>query len=104
MRQSEEALTAPQIDHPDDAESVARLPGILKATRAGAVAAVGALQTLPDQTLRSPAATSVGVGIGLSFTRARRLAIVAGMVPAVLMGTAIVMRPLQSGIPAEAAG
>jgi hypothetical protein len=129
MRQSEEAMTSTQIDpltvtaatrpasevatfartgvsvaRRGAAGLVGRLPGTLKATRAGAQGAVGALQTLPDPTLRSLAATSVGLAVGLYLTRARRLAIVAGMVPAVLMGAAIVVRPVEPGLPAEAGG
>ena len=80
----------------------ARLPGALKAARGGARWAVGALQTLPDPTLKSLAATSVGLGAGLSFTRAGRLAIVAGIVPAVVVGTAIAVRPVAPGIPESA--
>jgi hypothetical protein len=72
----------------------ARLPATLRVTRAGASRTVGALQTLPDATLRSLAATSVALGAGLSLTRAGRLATVAGMVPAVVMGTAILVRPV----------
>jgi hypothetical protein len=83
---------------------VARLPDTLKATRAGAAGAVGALQTLPDPTLRSLAATSVGLGVGLYCSRAGRLAIVAGMVPALLMGAAIAVRPLEPSLPPKAAG
>ncbi len=82
----------------------ARLPGTLRTTRAGAAGAVGALQALPDPTLRSLAATSVGLGVGLYLSRARRLAIVAGMVPAILMGAAIAVRPLEPSSPAEAGG
>lgn len=72
---------------------VARLPAIVRATRAGVHGTLGVLQAFPDQTLRSLAATSVGFGVGLSFTRARRLAIVAGMLPAVLAAAAIAARP-----------
>ncbi len=71
----------------------ARLPTTLRVTRSGASRTVGALQTLPDTTLRSLAATSVALGAGLSLTKAGRLATVAGMVPAVVMGTAILVRP-----------
>ena len=43
----------------------ARLPATARATRAAARRTVGALQTLPDPTLRSLAATSVGLGVGV---------------------------------------
>lgn len=80
----------------------ARLPGALAAAHGGARWAVGALRSLPDPTLRSLAATSVGLGAGLSFTRAGRLALVAGFVPAVVLGTAIAARPVASRIPERA--
>jgi hypothetical protein len=79
-----------------------RLPATLRATRAGARWTVTSLQTLPDSTLRSLAATSVGLGAGLSFSRAGRLAAVAGVVPAVLLETAIAVRPGVTGTPEAA--
>jgi hypothetical protein len=81
---------------------LARMPATARATRTAARETVGALQTLPDDTLRSLAATSVGLGVGLSFTRARRLAFVVGMVPAALIGAAIVARPVEPLVPADA--
>ena len=80
---------------------LARLPATARATRTAARGTVGALQTLPDPTLRSLAATSVGLGVGLSFTRARRVAFVVGMVPAVLIQAAIVGRPVKAHVPAD---
>ena len=71
----------------------ARLPVTLTSTRAGVRGAMGVLQTLPDSTLRSLAATSVGVGFGLYLARTRRLGVLAGVVPAALIGAAIVARP-----------
>ena len=71
----------------------ARLPATFRAARAGAHWTMTALHTLPDQTLRSLAATSVGLGAGLSFTRAGRLAAMVGMVPAMVLSTAIAVRP-----------
>jgi hypothetical protein len=71
----------------------AHIPGTLNAARASIRWTVGALQTLPDSTLRSLAATSVGLGAGLSFTKAGRLAAVVGVVPAVVMQAAIANRP-----------
>jgi hypothetical protein len=75
---------------------IAHLPATARVTRTATRETMGALQTLPDDTLRSLAATAMGLGIGLSFTRARRLAFVAGMVPAALIGAAIAARPVQS--------
>lgn len=71
----------------------ARTPRVLSATGASARWAVGALECVPDGTLRSLAATSVGFGAGLSFTRAGRLGALAGAVPAVVMGAVMVVRP-----------
>jgi hypothetical protein len=69
-----------------------RLPATVRATRAGAHWTVETLQTLPDSTLRSLAATSVGLGAGLSFTRAGRLAALVGVLPAVVLERAIASR------------
>ena len=71
----------------------ARLPGTVKATRAGAQATTSALQTMPDSTLRWLAASSVGLGAGLYLAGKRRVLIVAGVAPAVVMGAAIALRP-----------
>jgi hypothetical protein len=81
---------------------LARLPATARATRTAARETVSALQTLPDSTLRSLAATSVGLGVGLSFTRARRVAFLVGMVPAALIGAAIAARPVEPPLPADA--
>ncbi len=72
---------------------VARLPATPEATRAGARGTLGVLQALPGQTLRSLAATPVGLGVRLPFARARRLAAGARMLPAVLTAAATAARP-----------
>ncbi|MHB8958255.1 MAG: hypothetical protein ACYDAN_01345 [Candidatus Limnocylindrales bacterium] len=81
---------------------IARAPATVRATRTAARGTVGALQTLPDSTLQALAATSVGLGVGLSFTRARRLAFVAGMLPAVLIRAVIAARPVKPRAPGDA--
>jgi len=81
----------------------ARLPATIRAARAGAQWTMTTLHTLPDPTLRSLAATSMGLGAGLSFTRAGRLGTVVGMVPAMVMETAIAVRPVAPSVPARAA-
>ena len=78
---------------------VARLPTTIRATQVGATEATGALQSLPDPTLRSLAATSVGIGAGLYLARAPRAVVVIGMVPAMLMGAAIATRPDETPAP-----
>jgi hypothetical protein len=72
-----------------------RVAAALHAARAGAAGTTGALQTLPDATLMSVAAGSLGVGTGLHLARAPRLAVVAGIAPALLMVAAIVLRPIR---------
>ncbi len=79
-----------------------RVPGTLHATRARAHGTTSALQTLPDSTLRWLAAGSVGLGAGFSLARAPRLVIAAGVAPALIMGAAIVLRPIEPVVPAEA--
>jgi hypothetical protein len=80
---------------------VRRVPATLSATRAGAQATTHALQTLPDSTLRSLAASSAGLGTGLYLAGKRRLAVVAGVVPALIMGAAIALRPARPIVPTE---
>jgi hypothetical protein len=81
------------------AKLVARAPGTIHATRAGARNTTSALQTLPDQTLRWLAATSVGLGAGFYVAGAPRVVIAAGVAPAVIMGAAIALRPIEPVIP-----
>ncbi len=77
---------------------IAHLPGTVHATRAGAHGTTSALQSLPDTTLRSLAATSVGLGAGFYLAGAPRLAVAAGVAPAIVMGAAIVLRPLSAAV------
>ena len=71
----------------------ARLPGTVNATRSAARATTNALQTLPDTTLRSMTATALGVGAGLYLAGKHRLAVAAGVGPALFVGAAIMLRP-----------
>jgi uncharacterized protein YjbJ (UPF0337 family) len=80
---------------------IAKVPGTVRATRAGARDTTSALQTLPDSTLRWLAGTSVGLGAGLYLARAPRLAIAAVVAPAMAMGAAIVLRPNEPVVPAH---
>lgn len=82
------------------ATALAALPRVLGRTAAGARRAVGLLETMPDGTLRSLAAASLGLGAGLSFTRAGRLGGLVGAVPAVVMGTVLATRPTAADDPA----
>jgi hypothetical protein len=77
------------------AGAAARLGGVLRATRTGAMGTTGALQTLPDATLMGVAATSLGLGAGFYLARAPRLAVAAGIVPAIVMGAAVLLRPVR---------
>jgi hypothetical protein len=74
---------------------VERMPGTMRATTAGARDTTSALQTLPDSTLRWLAASSVGLGAGFYLARAPRLVIAAGVAPALIMGAAIALRPIE---------
>jgi hypothetical protein len=67
----------------------------MRSARTGAVGTTGALQVLPDTTLMGVAAGSLGMGAGFYLARAPRLAILAGIAPAVLMLAAVVLRPLR---------
>lgn len=70
-----------------------RVPRTMHATRDGALDATGALQALPDSTLRWLAASSVGLGAGFCIAGAPRLVIAAGVAPALVLGAAIILRP-----------
>jgi hypothetical protein len=81
-----------------------RIPGTIRATRAGASEATSALQTLPDPTLRSLAASSVGLATGFYLTGARRVVVIAGVAPAVLAGAAIALRGAKPSSPPTETG
>jgi hypothetical protein len=72
---------------------IGHVPGTVRATRIGARGTTNALQALPDATLRWMAAGSVGLGAGLRLARAPRIVVAAGVVPALLAGAAIALRP-----------
>ena len=78
-----------------------RVPATIEATQAGALATTSALQQLPDSTLQSLAASSAGLGAGLYLAGRRRLAVVAGVIPALIVGVAIAVRPVKKAAPAK---
>jgi hypothetical protein len=78
-----------------------RMPATVSATQAGVRATTSALQQLPDSTLRSLAASSAGLGAGLYLAGKRRLAVAAGVVPALIVGVAIAVRPVKTAAPAK---
>ncbi len=72
-----------------------RVPGTVRTTRAGALGTTSALQTMPDSTLRWLVAGSVGLGAGFYFAGAPRLAVAAGVAPALIASAAIGLRPTE---------
>ena len=78
-----------------------RVPGALRAMRAGVSGTTSALQSLPDSTLRWIAATSVGLGAGLRLAGAPRLVSAAGAAPALIVGAVIALRPTERAVPAH---
>jgi uncharacterized protein YjbJ (UPF0337 family) len=78
-----------------------RVPGTVRATRAGVRRTTSALQRLPDSTLGWIAATSVGLGAGLRLAGAPRLVSAAGAAPALIVGAAIALRPIEPVVPAH---
>lgn len=78
-----------------------RVPATIDATQAGARATTSALQQLPDSTLQSLAASSAGLGAGLYLAGRRRLAVVAGVIPALIVGVAIAVRPVKKPAPVK---
>jgi len=83
---------------------VASAAGTMRATGVGAARTTSALKALPDSTLRGFAATSIGLGAGLYLAGTRRLVIAAGLVPALLAGTAIVLRRVDPAVQVEVVG
>ena len=79
------------------------MPGTIQATLAGAHGTTSALRALPDPTLRWLAAGSVGLGAGLSLAGAPRLLVAAGVAPALILGAAIVARPIDPDVRADGA-
>jgi hypothetical protein len=73
---------------------IERLPETMDATVAGANDTTSELQRLPDSTLRLLAAGSIGLGVGFYLAGAPRLIVAAGLVPALVMGAAIALRPV----------
>jgi hypothetical protein len=74
---------------------IERAPGTLQAMRAAAHGMTVALQTLPDSTLRTLAAGSVGLGAGLCLAGAPRVVAAAGVTSALAVAAAIVLRPIE---------
>ena len=78
-----------------------RVPGALGQVQSGVRNTVTRLQTMPDSGLRLLAAASIGLGAGLRLAGAPRLATLAGLAPASILGFAIVSRPSATHIEAE---
>jgi uncharacterized protein YjbJ (UPF0337 family) len=76
-----------------------RVPGTVRATRAGARRTTSALQRLPDSTLGWLTAVSVGLAAGLKLAGAPRLVAAAGAAPALIIGAAIALRQDEPVVP-----
>jgi hypothetical protein len=72
---------------------ITHLPATVRATQRGARATTGALQVLPDSTLRGLAASSIVLGGGTYLARGPRLLTAAAVAPAFVIGAAIILRP-----------
>ena len=83
--------------------AMVHVPGTIQATLAGAHGTTSALRALPDPTLRWLAAGSVGLGAGLSLAGAPRLLVAAEVAPALILGAAIVARPIDPDVRADGA-
>ncbi len=83
---------------------VSRLPATMHATRARATATTSALQLMPDSTLQGLAAGSVGLGAGFYFAGLPRLIAAAAVAPAMFLGAAIALRPIERVSVVETSG
>jgi hypothetical protein len=70
-----------------------KLPDAFGEVRSSAQSGVTRLQTVPDAGLRLMAAASLGISAGLLLAGKRRMAALAGLVPAAVIGFAILSRP-----------
>jgi uncharacterized protein YjbJ (UPF0337 family) len=94
-------MGAVELARASAATVIERVPGALRAMRAGVGGTTAALQRLPDSTLRWIAATSVGLGAGLRLAGAPRLVSAAGAAPALVVGAVIALRPSEPAVPAH---
>lgn len=72
---------------------VGHIPGTARLAESGARSGVTRLQTMSDTRLGLLAAASIGFGAGLRLAGAPRLATLAGLAPASILGFAIASRP-----------
>jgi hypothetical protein len=77
---------------------VGRAPVPVRTPAGGTSGATNPLQALPDSTLRWLAASSVGLGAGSFLAGAPRLVVAAGVAPALVMGAAMIARPIEPGV------
>lgn len=75
---------------------VGRFPEAFDHLRIRAQGSVTRLQEMPDSELGLLTAVSIGLGTGLRLAGASRLATLAGLAPASILGFAIVSRPKRS--------
>ncbi len=73
---------------------VARVPRTARAATAGMNDTTSAIQTLPNSTLRWLAAASAGLGAGFYLAGAPRVVVAAGVAPALIVGAAMILRPI----------
>jgi len=71
-----------------------QVPATIDTTIDGGAATASALQRLPDPTLRWLAAGSIGLAAGLYLSGTPRLVVAASVAPALLIGAAILLRPV----------
>jgi hypothetical protein len=69
-----------------------RLPDVLETVKAQASDGARAVQAWPDSTQRMAAAFSLGLAVGLTLAGAPRLVIAGSLVPAIVVGAALVGR------------
>lgn len=85
-------------------QAVGHIPGTARIAESGARRGVTRLQTMSDSRLGLLAAASIGFGAGLRLAGAPRLATLAGLAPASILGFAIASRPSRPLLTSAPAG
>jgi hypothetical protein len=86
-------LARPMTLHARTSAVLSRVPGLASAIQYGIGRTMQKIQDLPDSTLRSIAAGSIGLSSGFYLAGKPRSIVAAGIAPALITGAAIAFQP-----------